>query len=53
MVQDIGVRIVAEPIVAFDAEDVKQEKEIWENGGSRRYLASIHVMDLIPIPNLK
>ena len=53
MVQDIGVRIVAEPIVAFDAEDVKQEKEIWENGGSRRYLASIHVMDLISIPNLK
>lgn len=51
MVQDMGCKIVAEPVVAFDAEDVKRDKEIWDKGGSQRYLDSIHVMDLIPIPN--
>ena len=51
LVQGIGIKIVSTFPFGFDAKEVARDKEKWDKGGSARYLDSIHMMDIMPVPN--
>lgn len=46
--KNIGATIVNQSSITFDEDDVKREVDLWNRGGSERYLDSIHVADIIP-----